>query len=41
MNILFVDDSPKYKINYAIDFLKSKNLKFDYTVFKGVNSALK
>ena len=39
MNILFVDDRPEIKIKYAIDFLKSKNLKFDYNVFKGVNSA--
>ena len=41
MNIVFVDDQPEYKIQEAIKYLKEKKLKFDYSIFKSSNSALR
>ena len=41
MNILFVDDRPEFKVQYAIEYLKRKNLNFNYEILKSVNSALR
>jgi len=41
MNIIFVDDQPEFKVQEAIKYLKEKKLKFDYSIFKSSNSALR
>ena len=39
MNILFVDDLPEFKVQKAIEYLKSKGVEFTYEIVKSVNSA--
>ena len=41
MNIIFVDDQPRFKVQDAINYLKDKNLKFNYLILRDSNSALK
>lgn len=41
MNIVFVDDQPELKIQEAIKYLKNTNIKFNYSIFKSSNPALK
>ena len=41
MNILIVDDQPELKVQDALDYLKSENVKFEYVSFTYVVSALR
>ena len=41
MNIIFVDDQPRFKVQDAINYLKDKNLKFNYLILIDSNSDLK
>lgn len=41
MNILFVDDTPESKIQEAIDYLISKQVKFSYSIYLSSNRALR
>ena len=40
MRILIVDDKPKFRVQPTINFLREKNVDFNYTIVKSVNSAL-
>ena len=39
MHILIVDDMPEFKVQKAIEYLKSQNLDFTYEIAKSANSA--
>lgn len=41
MNILFVDDTPESKIQEAINYLTSKQVKFSHSICLSSNSALR
>ena len=41
MTILFVDDLPDIKVQPAIDYLNSQNIKFDYVICKSIYSAIR
>lgn len=39
MHILIVDDMPEFKVQKAIEYLKSQNLDFTYEIAKSANTA--
>lgn len=39
MHILFVDDSPRFKVQHAIKHLEGENVDFSYEIVGSVNSA--
>lgn len=40
MHILFIDDTPEYKVNNCISYLLETEIYFTYEICKSVNSAL-
>lgn len=41
MNILIVDDTPKFKVDNAIEYLKSQNVNFTYEITESCCSGLR